>query len=899
VKGTAAGIVTKGIMKKAFTELPVRTKLLIPAMVLLAALGGFVALYFSGSFERRAYLTLAQTSNRITGLVARRSAAPLRSKDRVGLRAVLDSIGRAENLHYLVIAVDPAEVAAEFNMDAAQSSLFRTEQQFFENVFKTAAPIVDRGRALGTVYIGIRCDAIQAEVIRYRWNAVLIGVILFIVGSGFLFGVFSLLLRPLTTMVGTAERAAAGTLTERATSPFSDELGTIAHSINAMLMNTDAAYKRAESLAALLSKREQQLKVETDQRHLIEKQVQLSDEIINKVNALIIVSNRDGGIEYASPSFDHVLGYKPEDLLNDGWWKVLSEDLAERRKEKTKTARCARGEQPVGDAPYERQIVDARGNLRWVLWQDTLGLNDTLIGVGQDITERKLADEQLREQAALLDITGDAIVVRNLDHRILFWNNGAERLYGMTSADAIGQSAHDLFEQESCSGIGNAYESVIENGTWSGELRQVTKQGKTLTVESRWTLMSDESGKPKSILVVNTDVTEQRQMEVQFRRAQRLENIGTLAGGIAHDLNNVLTPILMSIQALQKRHGDERTQQLLSTIDLSARRGADIVKQVLTFARGTEGERTLLQPKHILREIEKITKETFPRSIEIKPNIATDLWTITGDATQLHQIILNLLVNARDAMPEGGTLSLRAANVVLDEAGARQHLNAKPGNYVIFAVKDTGTGIPPEVLDKIFDPFFTTKEVGKGTGLGLSTVMAIVKSYTGFILVDSKAGEGTEFSVYIPATGSVASARSDEDRLNLPSGHGEAILVVDDELSIRQITKETLEAYGYRIETAKDGIDALTLIEKDPNKFSLVLTDMMMPNMDGGSLIRTLRHHAPNIKVVAVSGITDHDVLEKIKKSKIEAFLPKPIETSNLLKVLDSVLHADEEQTPV
>jgi signal transduction histidine kinase/CheY-like chemotaxis protein len=426
-------------------------------------------------------------------------------------------------------------------------------------------------------------------------------------------------------------------------------------------------------------------------------------------------------------------------------------------------------------------------------------------------------------------------------------------------------------------------------------MKKTTRGGKGVIVESRWTLMNDEMGIPKSILVVDTDVTEQRQLEVQFRRAQRLENIGTLAGGIAHDLNNVLTPILMSIPILQKRNGDERSRQLLTTIETSAQRGADIVKQVLTFARGTEGERTLLQPKHFLRDIVEISKETFPRSIALKFEVPENLWTITGDATQLHQIVLNLLVNARDAMPEGGSLTLRAENVALDEKSSRSFLGAKAENYVMLSVKDTGIGIPSEILDKIFDPFFTTKEVGKGTGLGLSTVMTIVKSYGGFLTVESTPAIGTEFKVFIPATNAPISEAKSNRRAKLPVGKGEWVLVVDDEISIREITKETLEAYGYRSQTAKDGVEALSVIERDRDKIDLVLTDMMMPNMDGASLIRRLERVAPDIKIVAVSGVTDQLALEKIKKSRIEAFLPKPIHTENLLRILDSVLHAEAE----
>ncbi|HEV8538350.1 MAG TPA: ATP-binding protein [Bacteroidota bacterium] len=732
----------------------------------------------------------------------------------------------------------------------------------------------------------------------HRLISAIIGIGVFVSCALVVFIVATLVTRPLRKVVQSVERAAKGDLNVQATAPYKDEVEQIAVAINTVIRNSDSTMKKINAVVTLLDKREEQLEDAAEERKFIEKQVQLSNEILEKVSALILVVDSTGGIQYASRSFESILGYPPKDLLQEGWWQSSrpeTTDMIDWLRERGRVAKCARRQQLISSLPYEQQVVDVRGKLRWILWQDTEGFNETLIVVGQDITGRKLAEEQIREKAALLDITSDAILVRSLDNHVVYWNRGAEMLYGISQSDAIGKDVHELYEHEDSATVGIASTNVIENGVWNGEMKKTTRGGKGVIVESRWTLMNDEMGIPKSILVVDTDVTEQRQLEVQFRRAQRLENIGTLAGGIAHDLNNVLTPILMSIPILQKRNGDERSRQLLTTIETSAQRGADIVKQVLTFARGTEGERTLLQPKHFLRDIVEISKETFPRSIALKFEVPENLWTITGDATQLHQIVLNLLVNARDAMPEGGSLTLRAENVALDEKSSRSFLGAKAENYVMLSVKDTGIGIPSEILDKIFDPFFTTKEVGKGTGLGLSTVMTIVKSYGGFLTVESTPAIGTEFKVFIPATNAPISEAKSNRRAKLPVGKGEWVLVVDDEISIREITKETLEAYGYRSQTAKDGVEALSVIERDRDKIDLVLTDMMMPNMDGASLIRRLERVAPDIKIVAVSGVTDQLALEKIKKSRIEAFLPKPIHTENLLRILDSVLHAEAE----
>ncbi|TLY28738.1 MAG: response regulator [Ignavibacteria bacterium] len=881
-----------------------RTKIVLISGTVLAAICIATFFYLSSRFRNDALSLETENFRRITEVSGEYLKLALTFDELVtdAMDQTLERIKENPYVKYAVIEQDSPGVNQAFNIAQARQWVYQDIQRgdpLSAAVYKVRMPVVLKDSPFGTLYLGFSLDRLQAEMHQTTTTLVLVCAVAWLFGLVIIFLLAWFFTHPISALAEVAERAAKGDWrVGRIPPPVSNnEIGRAGRALHAAIMNAESGQRRLETLTGLLNKRDQQLSEEQSQRKMIEKQVQVSDDIIKKTSALILVADSTGGIQYASPSFSHVLGYEPETLLQDGWWSVGKRDAAdavERKKERNRVAKCARRELPISSLPYERQSIDSQENPRWILWQETAGVNNTLIVVGQDITQRKQAEEQIREQAALLDITGDAILVRNLEHQILYWNRGAENLYGLPQQQVLERKMSDILEEEDSGGIEKAYFSVMNQGAWSGEMKQVTKAGKKLVVESRWTLMNDAEGKARSILIVNTDVTEQRDLEVQFRRAQRLENIGTLAGGIAHDLNNVLSPILMSIQALQRRHSDDKTLQLLSTIDLSARRGADIVKQVLTFARGTEGERILLQPKHILREIEKITRETFPRSIEIQFDLPNDLWTITGDATQLHQIILNLLVNARDAMPEGGTLTMKGENVSLDEQTARFYLNAKPGNYVLLSIMDSGTGISPDILEKIFDPFFTTKEVGKGTGLGLSTVSTIVKSYGGFITVDSTVGKGSIFEVYIPATNAeVSPQKKEESRRELPVGRGESVLIVDDELSIREITKETLEAYGYRTATAKDGIEALTIIEKDRHKFSLVLTDMMMPNMDGASLIRTLRRLTPDIKVIAVSGATDQDVLEKVKKSHVEAFLPKPIQAENLLRLLDTILHGD------
>ncbi|HYW19480.1 MAG TPA: response regulator [Nodularia sp. (in: cyanobacteria)] len=501
--------------------------------------------------------------------------------------------------------------------------------------------------------------------------------------------------------------------------------------------------------------------------------------------------------------------------------------------------------------------------------------------------ERKHTEHKIRQQAALLDIATDAIFVHDLDNPVLFWNKAAEDLYGWKKAEVIGRKTQELWHENNEALLQAAFNHLMEHGSWFGELHQKTKLGKEIIVESRWTLVRNFAEKPQSILVVNTDITEKKQLESQFLRAQRLESIGTLASGIAHDLNNVLAPIMMTAQLLQSEIHNERSRKLLPILISNAQRGASLVNQVLSFTRGLEGERTLLQLKHLIIEIQQIIKETFPKSIEVTSHIPQNLWTVSGDATQLHQILMNLCVNARDAMPNGGKLKIFAENLYVDDNYARMNIDAQIGSYIVITIIDTGMGIPPEILDRIFEPFFTTKETGKGTGLGLSTVMGILKSHGGFVKVHSKPGNGSKFQVYLPAQ-HITETREEIEQ-SLPQGNGELILVVDDEPAIRDITKTSLENHNYQAITASDGIEAIALYVENQDKIALVLTDMLMPSMDGITTIKTLQKINPNVKVIAVSGLATTDKVNAVHNLGIKAFLAKPYTANQLLQTIKAV----------
>lgn len=607
----------------------------------------------------------------------------------------------------------------------------------------------------------------------------------------------------------------------------------------------------------------------------------------------IIFADFRGNITEANDAFLQMVGYEREELQTGGLhWNEMTPPEYRRLDESAIAEFLSSGV----CTPYEKEFICKDGRRLPVM------LGAALLEPSQpkavcfvlDITERKQADRKIQEQAALLDITTDAILVQDLNNQILFWNKGAERLYGWKTEEVFGKNANQLLYKELSPELQKNQNIFAQENEWQGELHQVTKDGKNIIVASRSTLVRDEEEQPKFILTVNTDITEKKQLEAQFLRAQRMESIGTLASGIAHDLNNSLAPVLMSVQILEHKLQDEQSRRILKTLETNTKRSADLVKQVLSFARGVEGKRTTLQVRHIIKEIEQIVKQTFSRAIEIRTDISMlDLWTISGDATQLHQVLMNLCVNARDAMPNGGTLELCARNLWVDEHYARMNLDAKVGPYVVITVSDTGMGIPRGIIDRIFEPFFTTKEIGQGTGLGLSTVMGIIKSHGGFVQVLSEVGQGTQFYIYLPVTQATITDEMKSLHHELPRGQGELILVVDDEYSIRELTKISLETYNYKVLTANDGVEALVVYAEHKQDINAVLVDMMMPAMDGITTIRALQKINPQVKIIAVSGLTSNYQITEIAGNNVKTFLPKPYTSEELLKNLQVVLTAN------
>lgn len=511
------------------------------------------------------------------------------------------------------------------------------------------------------------------------------------------------------------------------------------------------------------------------------------------------------------------------------------------------------------------------------------------------VSRREQIEERFKEQASLLDKARDAIFVTDLDGRVTYWNKSCECLYGWSAREVEGRLLTDL--QAARPDYLAADAAARTTGEWVGELRQMTKDGRELVVESRWTLVVAKDGRPESMMIINTDVTNKWKIEAHLLRAQRMESIGTLAGGIAHDLNNTLLPIIMTLDVLKLRVTDPSLRGMLATMEQSAHRSADMVRHLLTFSRGAEGERRPVEAGAVVAEVEKLMRETFPKNIHLDVQVAEALPFFEGDPTQVHQAILNLCVNSRDAMSRGGRLTLRAERVHVDGAVEHAVRRVEAGSYVVFKVEDNGTGIADAVKERIFDPFFTTKEMGKGTGLGLPSVMAIVTSHRGFIAMESEPGKGTKFSVFFPITTCAETVTVETGSADPVAGRGQLVLVIDDEENIRNVTCNTLEAFGYRALTARHGRDGVDVYRQSPEPIDVVLTDIMMPVMDGVAAIQEIRRINPRATIIAASGLQGPAELGKIEG--IAHLLAKPYTASTLLAAIETVLSPPSTATQV
>ncbi len=515
---------------------------------------------------------------------------------------------------------------------------------------------------------------------------------------------------------------------------------------------------------------------------------------------------------------------------------------------------------------------------------DAHGKRIGLQGIFWDITKAREDAEAVHQQADLLDRVQDAIIVIGFDGKVTFWNQGAKRLYDWSAKEARGRDLVELLGLDPYE-FERARDRVGRKDGWTGEVRQVTKDGSEVIADSHWSIVRDRQGEPQSIIIINSDATEKVRLKNDFLRAQRMEGVGSLASGLAHDLNNVLAPILMSAQMFRSGLEGEEMEEVVQTIENCAERGALMLRQLLAFGRGAEGQREVVQPRLLMEEMAKIMRETFPKDVQVSDSYADDLWTTMGDATQIHQVLLNLMVNARDAMPDGGAIRMSAENAVLNNINEPGFPDAQDGPYVVITVSDTGEGIPHEVREKIFDPFFSTKTRDKGTGLGLSTTMGIVKGHRGFIRMESRPAKGTTFRVFLPAGDAEGTRLILRQDVSADAGHlPDRVLLVDDEPGVLLMLKRILGRSGVEVVTAKNGVEALAELERPDHGVQLIITDIDMPEMNGMELVARLREGTHDTPIVVSTGLnTDEKIRPLLEQMGIREFLVKPYAVNSLL----------------
>lgn len=626
--------------------------------------------------------------------------------------------------------------------------------------------------------------------------------------------------------------------------------------------------------------------------------LQLHTAMVQNVNEGInLCRAKDGIILQTNPQFDLLFGYGPGELIGRPI-SVLNAP-GEVAPERT-VAMIIEALDRDGRWQGEVQNIRKDGVRFWS--RATVSVFDheqhgkVWVSAQHDITARRNAEAQLELQSAALSAAANVIVITDPAGAIEWVNAAFTRVTGYTAEEVRGMNPSLLSSgNQPAEFYQNMWRTILDGRVWHGEFHNRRKDGTNFEEDATITPLRDAGGRITHFIAIKQDITEKKALERRFLRAQRMESIGMLAGGIAHDLNNVLAPMLMGTQLLKMVVKDPMVVQQLVRMEACALRGGEIVKQVLTFARGVEGERVPVQPKHIVKEVLQMARETFPRNVQILQELPKNCWQVLGDPTQLHQVLLNLCVNARDAMPGGGALTVSTRNVEVEENLASKHPGASCGPHVVLSVRDEGTGIPADVMDHIFEPFFTTKPLGSGTGLGLSTVSGIAQSHGGFITVESRVNEGTTFDVYFPAIQESETTAASKEISDVPVGHGQLILAVDDERSILDVMRVLLERHGYRVITAQDGRTGLGLLSQNLGEVKLMITDALMPVMDGLELIRRVRDQDPQLPVIVVTGALSiagqGDRAEQIRAMGVRHMITKPYSIELLLRAIHSELN--------
>ncbi|MFZ5892276.1 MAG: PAS domain S-box protein [Myxococcota bacterium] len=638
-----------------------------------------------------------------------------------------------------------------------------------------------------------------------------------------------------------------------AASPLLDERGEM---IGALGMLTDITpLKRAEQT---LSENELELRT-----------------IFENAGLGIALVDSDGRPRRSNTALQRMLGYSNEELQRMRFAEFTHPDDA--AVDVDLYTRMLRRE--IDSYRLEKRFLHKDGHVVWGRVTAALvRMGDGLLAIAtvEDISEHKRAEERISAQAALLDQATDAIMVRSCEGVIEYWNKGAERIYGWSSAEAVGRNVLELLYRDAKQ-FHDAQARLLAADAWSGQLLHYNRAGNELMIEGRWTLLRDEAGRPKNVLTINSDVTEKKRLEVQVISAQRMESLGTLAGGIAHDFNNILAAILANVSlAADDLSADHPAQTALSEINEAGLRAAALVRQILTFSRRRAPERRVIRLESVVNEALKLLRATLPAHIRIDVHVDPEAPEVFADPTQVHQVVMNLCTNAAHAMRlRGGVLMVNCERAHIEREVVLSLGELAPGNYARLVVEDTGVGMSTETLARIFDPFFTTKSPGEGTGLGLSVVHGVMRAHDGGVRVESSVGRGSRFELYFPEAR--ASAENAVPRTRVARrGRGERVLCIDDEASLARATTQLLERLGYAAVAHTHPTKALEDLARDPLRFDAVVTDCSMPLIWGLEFVREIRRLRPEMPIVMTSGLIEPGLEKSLRELGIREFIAKP-----------------------
>jgi len=600
-------------------------------------------------------------------------------------------------------------------------------------------------------------------------------------------------------------------------------------------------------------------------------------------DGIVVIDKETGNIIHANPAFETMTGYAEEELRTKKMWELRPPDRIEEAK---------RHFYEVGDGRAETAeeipILSKDGRLVEVEFSTRVGeLRGRAVYecICRDITKRKALEEQLRESRSYLEsILRDApagVNTTDLQGVLQIWGGNSEQMFGYREDEVVGKMTCLDLHADPAEGR-RVLEIVTEWGQFSGEVTLKRKNGETFPSLLHVSKLKDAAGNHIGYAGFNIDITRRKELELQLFQAQKMENLSALAGGIAHDFNNILGGILSYASFLKSRvkPGDPFYRQI-ETIESSAIRASDLTQQLLSFSRAGKSNPMPASLNSIINETVRLVESSIGENITIKMSLEPNLFVARLDPTQIEQAILNICINARDAMPDGGELDIKTENVVLDEAFAEAHPGVQPGPHILVAISDNGVGMDEEVKANIFEPFFTTKESGKGTGLGLSIVYTIVKNHGGCVDVETAPGKGTTFRIYLPASGDSLGITDTEVTSEMPRG-SETILVVDDSDAIVGLARQILEQLGYRVLAAKSGREAVEIYRQQADRIDLVILDVVMPGMDGPATYEELRRINSTVKVVLSSGYTSSALIEETTKAGVAGVLPKPYVAADL-----------------